>query len=82
MVLTLLIVFTAVFRPSYTYPPEHYQILETKCKESQKLGRGNVNNEKIFIAASLYDHNGLLLSGEWGTAIEGLVELLGPEKYM
>jgi len=74
----LLLVFTAIFRPSYTSPPEHYRVLEKKCKESQDPGRGNINNEKVFIAASLYDNQGNLLGGQWGTAIRELVQLLGP----
>jgi len=74
----LLLVFTAIFRPSYSNPPEHYRLLEKRCKESQEPGRGNINNEKVFIAASLYDNHGDLLSGHWGTAIRELVQLLGP----
>jgi hypothetical protein len=38
-----------------------------------------VNNEKIFIATALYDPRGALLGGDWGKAVLGLVELLGPE---
>ena len=74
----LLLVFTALFRPSYSTPPLHYKALEKRCKESQDPGRGNVNNEKVFIAASLYDVQGNLLGGQWGLAIRELVQLLGP----
>jgi hypothetical protein len=79
VVILLLLIITAIFRPSYTNLPEHYKILERRCKESKDPGRGNVNNEKVFIAATLYDYNGLLLGGEWGDAVEELVQLLGPE---
>lgn len=42
-------------------------------------GRGNVNKEKILIAAALYDPGGDLIRGDWGKAVRGLVELLGPD---
>jgi hypothetical protein len=75
----LLLLVTAIFRPSYTYPPEHYKVLERRCKDSQDPGRGNINNEKVLIATTLYDHNGLLLGGDWGNAVVELVHLLGPK---
>ena len=78
-VIVLLLILTSIFRPSYTHLPEHYKILERRCRGSQTPGRGNVNNEKVFIASTLYDHNGLLVGGEWGNAVEELVQLIGPE---
>jgi Cryptococcal mannosyltransferase 1 len=74
-----LIVFTATFRPSYTRLPVHYRALQKKCQESKGPGQGNVNSEKIFIAAALYDPTGSLLGGDWSSAVLELVELLGPE---
>jgi hypothetical protein len=53
--------------------------LERSCKNSTKPGRGNPNNEKVFIAASIYDHDGSLLAGQWGAAVLELVQLLGPQ---
>lgn len=79
VVVILVIIFTALFRPSYTKPPQHYKSLERTCKASRIPGRGNINNEKIFIAASLHDPNGSLLGGKWADAIVQLVGLLGPE---
>jgi hypothetical protein len=76
---TFLVLFTVVFLPSYTHLPEHYQVLKRNCQASQIPGRGNVGNEKVFIAATLQDRDGLLLGGEWGAAIVELVQLLGPE---
>lgn len=76
---TVLIIFTAAFRPSYSSPPDHYRILRRKCEEFRELGRGNIKNEKIFIAASLYDPEGTLVGGDWGSAVANLVELLGPQ---
>ena len=76
---TLSIIFTAAFRPSYSRPPDHYQILRRKCEESKEIGRGNVKNEKIFIAASLHDPEGTLVGGDWGSAVADLVDLLGPQ---
>lgn len=74
-----LIVFTAIFRPSYSRLPDHYRALQRRCKESNEPGRGNLNNEKVFIAASLYDPEGTLVGGHWGRAVLELVELLGPQ---
>ena len=76
---TLLIIATYILRPSYTRPPGHYRILEKRCRESKEPGRGNVNNEKIFIAASLYDPGGRLVGGDWGNAVLELVDLLGAQ---
>ncbi|OCL13448.1 glycosyltransferase family 69 protein [Glonium stellatum] len=77
--IVLLVLFTAAFRPSYTHLPDHYKVLQRKCQESQEPGRGNINNEKVFIAATLYDPDGALVGGDWGSAVLKLVELLGPE---
>jgi hypothetical protein len=78
-ILVFLVYFTAIFVPSYTHGPEHYRILERRCKASKEPGRGNPNNEKVMIAASIYDHDGKLLAGQWGSAVVELVNLLGPE---
>jgi hypothetical protein len=78
-VLVFLVYFTAIFLPSYTNWPEHYRVLERRCKNSTQPGRGNPNNEKVFIAASIYDHNGTVLAGRWGNAVVELVQLLGPQ---
>lgn len=76
--LIILVVLTAIFRPSYTHPPPHYKELRSRAVATKELGRGNINNEKIFIAASIYDHEGELLGGAWGKAVLDLVDLLGP----
>lgn len=52
--------------------------MEQRCKASKELGRGNVNNQKVFIAATLYDAKGVLTGGKWGAAIKELIDLLGP----
>ena len=75
----LLVLLTALFWPSYTHLPHHYKTLRKACTESTKPGRGNINNEKIFIAAALYDPGGTLVGGDWGNAILDLVDLLGPD---
>lgn len=46
---------------------------------SDTPGRANVNNEKVFIVSSIYDKEGGLVSGAWGDAVLGLVDLLGPD---
>lgn len=77
--LLLLVLFTVLLLPSYTDLPPHYRSLRDACLESSIPGRGNVRNEKILIAAALYDPGGSLLRGDWGKAVMGLVELLGPD---
>ena len=74
-----LVLATALFRPSYTSPPAHYEALRQRSLQSTENGRVNPNNEKVFIAASIYDKGGNLVDGAWGKAVLGLVELLGPE---
>jgi hypothetical protein len=73
------VLFTILFRPSYSHLPSHYIALQKRCQSSFTPGRGNVHNEKIFIVAALDDPGGLLLSGAWGKAVLELVELLGPD---
>lgn len=78
-VVVFMILFAAVFFPSYTRLPEHYQGLERSCVGSNQMGRGNVHGEKVFIAATLSDPHGNIVGGHWGEAVKELVELLGPE---
>lgn len=74
-----LVSITAIFRPSYTRLPAHYETLRKRSLQTNENGRANPNNEKVFIAASIYDKGGKLVDGAWGKATLGLVELLGPE---
>jgi len=67
------------FFPSYTHEPEQYKALRRRIAASDVPGRANVNNEKIFVVSSIYDEQGELVSGAWGDAILGLVDLLGPD---
>ena len=75
----ILIAFTAIFRPSYSHPPAHYQTLRHRVESSAKgeYGRANPENQKIFIAASIYDEGGHLLGGDWGEAVLKLLDILG-----
>lgn len=73
-----LILFVGTFFPSYTHRPAHYEELRRLSLRSTVPGRANVRNEKVFIAASLYEHNGTLTSGAWGQSVLELVDLLGP----
>ncbi|OJD36067.1 glycosyltransferase family 69 protein [Diplodia corticola] len=75
----VLVVTTMVLRPSYTHAPAHYDQLRERATQSLAPGRGNVNNEKVFIASSIYDDEGMLAGGAWGKAVLDLVDLLGPE---
>lgn len=78
-ILCALIFLTAVFRPSYTRPPAHYDTLRRSVLEKSYPGRGNPRNEKVFIAASLYDRDGRLARGRWGMQLLALVDLLGEQ---
>ncbi|KAL5362846.1 cryptococcal mannosyltransferase 1-domain-containing protein [Aspergillus floccosus] len=79
-IILALLILTSIFRPSYTRPPPHYVALRDSVSQSQSpSGRGNTRNEKVFIAASLYDSHGELAGGEWGTRLLRLIDLLGEE---
>lgn len=71
-----LVVICGAFFPSYSDPPERYINLR---KALEKTGTVNARNEKIYIAASLYDKDGELLSGPWGHAVLGLIDILGAD---
>ncbi|KAI9369533.1 cryptococcal mannosyltransferase 1-domain-containing protein [Aspergillus egyptiacus] len=74
-----LVLLSSIFTPSYTRTPPHYDALRESVSRSNNTGRGNPRNEKIFIAASLYDRGGDLAGGQWGQRVLSLVELLGEE---
>ena len=73
----ILVAFTAVFQPSYTNPPAHYENLRRRVMSSDDYGRANSDNQKIFIAASIYDKGGRLVKGAWGRNVLELLNLLG-----
>ena len=77
--IVFLVLFASIIFPSYTYRPAHYNELRKLSLSSTNPGRANPNNEKIFIAASLYEKDGELTGGAWGKAVLALVDLLGPE---
>lgn len=72
-----LVFLTAIFRPSYSHPPRHYHLLRQRIQGSSDSGRANPENQKIFIAASLFDPGGSILNGEWAQAVLDLVDMLG-----
>lgn len=74
-----LVLLTSVFTPSYTRPPSHYNELRKAALQSKTPGRANPRNEKVFIAASLYETEGELTSGAWADSVLELVDLLGPD---
>ncbi|KKY23459.1 hypothetical protein UCRPC4_g02907 [Phaeomoniella chlamydospora] len=74
-----LAIFTAILRPSYTHPPERYNTLRQQVLASNAAGRANPQNEKIFIAASIFDPDGELAQGPWSKAVLGLIDILGPD---
>ncbi|KAG7005547.1 hypothetical protein G7Y79_00019g047270 [Physcia stellaris] len=76
-IIIVLITLTAIFRPSYTNPPAHYASLRKRIIASEDYGRGNSDNQKIFIAASIYDKRGHLVNGAWGRSVLELLNILG-----
>ncbi|KAF3392862.1 hypothetical protein F1880_008612 [Penicillium rolfsii] len=75
----VLVCLTGLFWPSYTHLPPHYETLRNQVQSSGSPGRGNIHNQKIFIAAALYDPEGTVVNGKWGDAILQLIELLGDQ---
>lgn len=73
----VLVTVTAIFRPSYTKPPPHYEALRKKILASNDYGRANSDNQKVFIATSIYDKGGHLVKGAWGRSVLELLNLLG-----
>lgn len=73
------LLFAGIFLPSYSHPPKHYNDLRKRTLASEEPGRGNINNEKIYIAASVFDKSGSLLSGDWSRNLLDLIDLLGPD---
>jgi Cryptococcal mannosyltransferase 1 len=74
----VLAAFIAIFRPSYSTPPARYDELRLRAQGSSEAGRANLGNEKVFIAASIFDPKGDLARGAWGKSLLSLIDLLGP----
>ncbi|KAF1961690.1 hypothetical protein CC80DRAFT_401759 [Byssothecium circinans] len=74
-----LVLIAGTLFPSYTHRPAHYNELRQRAIRTNFPGRANINNEKIFIAASIYEEEGKLTSGAWGRSVLELVHLLGPQ---
>lgn len=69
----------AFFFPSYARGPAHYAALRRRIHEhANQDGFANINNEQIFIASSLYDPGGELVSGAWARSVLDLISILGP----
>lgn len=66
-----------LLRPSFSTPPRHYELLRQRVVSSAKPGRGNPNNEKVYIAANIINEQ--LIRGSWGQSVVELVDLLGPD---
>ncbi|KAL2357832.1 cryptococcal mannosyltransferase 1-domain-containing protein [Cryomyces antarcticus] len=79
LLIVTLVASTMICLPSYTHAPAHYDILRQRTLNSNTTGSANINNEKVFIAASIYDKDGELTGGLWGKAVLRLVDILGPE---
>ena len=77
LILTFISFLLAIFDPPYTKPPAHYQALQRFVQDSSRLGRGNLRDEKVYIAANIVDAE--LIRGAWGQSLIELVDLLGPD---
>lgn len=74
-----MVIVGAIFFPSYTQLPPHYAELRQRAHASRELGRVNAGDQKIFIAASIYDKGGKLAGGTWASNVLDLIELIGPQ---
>ena len=74
----VLVVVIGIFFPSYTHLPAHYKDLRKRVEKSWIPGSANPGQEKIFIAASIYDPGGDLARGDWAKNILNLITILGP----
>ena len=72
-----LLLIAGVFFPGYSNPPLRYDELRHRVLEHGETA--NIYNEKIFIAASLYDKEGEIVSGQWGQSVLHLIDILGPQ---
>ncbi len=70
-------VIRAIFQPSYQDPPKHYHDLRKAIAASKQPGRGNLNNEKVFIATNIVRED--MIRGAWGKSVLELIDLLGEE---
>ncbi|KAL4815240.1 cryptococcal mannosyltransferase 1-domain-containing protein [Aspergillus spinulosporus] len=77
--IVVLVLLFSTFFPSYTRPPPHYTSLRDQVLKSTHSGRGNLRNETVFIAASLYDPDGYLARGHWASSVLQLIDLLGED---
>ena len=77
--ITAIVIVGGIFFPGYTHLPPHYQALRARALASQEPGRANIHNQKVFIAASIYDKGGKLLGGDWAENVLDLIQLLGPK---
>ncbi|KAH0436349.1 hypothetical protein CcaCcLH18_04369 [Colletotrichum camelliae] len=76
----LIFVMTPIFFPSYTRHPKHYKDLRRRCMVSDSLsGCANLQNEKVFIAVSLYDPEGKIAGGEWAQNVLDLIHMIGED---
>lgn len=75
----VLVVIFGIFIPSYSNPPQRYSDLRARVLSNSGAGAANPHNEKVFIAATLYDRQGQLVSGDWGLSVKKLIDILGTD---
>jgi hypothetical protein len=76
-IFVLLSVLNAVLWPSYMIAPAHYRQLEDRIQTSSAGGRGNPNNEKVYIAANIIHED--LIRETWGSNLLELINILGSD---
>ncbi|KIW36306.1 uncharacterized protein PV06_11408 [Exophiala oligosperma] len=80
--IVIVVIITAIFFPHYTRLPPHYEMLRERALVSEYPGRGNLQSQRVFIAASIYDKDGTdgsLAGGPWAQNVLDLIQLLGPK---
>ncbi|KAK5089501.1 hypothetical protein LTR70_001615 [Exophiala xenobiotica] len=77
--LLLIVIMIGTFFPSYTRLPMHYRSLRARVRDGWEEGSANTHQEKVYIAATLFDPGGKLAAGDWAVNVLNLVHILGPE---
>lgn len=77
LVFVIVSLANGIYQSPYYTPPQHYRDLDGLLYASTLPGRGNINKEKVYIAANIIDED--LIRGAWGQSLLRLVDLLGHE---
>ncbi|KAJ4298163.1 hypothetical protein N0V90_006062 [Kalmusia sp. IMI 367209] len=61
-----LVLFVGILFPSYTHRPAHYNELRKRALTSDLPGRANVHEQKVLIAAAIFEEEGSVDVGSMG----------------